>query len=139
MSIVRKKRIFYTARYTYSLDPSPGMCARPTRFWERKMKKQWMLAPLVAAGVLGSWILLHGNSSQAQSAPGGPPPEVTVAQALTREVSDSAAVSGGAVLSNGEIALIVDCDALTARGNPADARPDAAAADGRAPVPALPA
>ncbi|WP_158754865.1 efflux RND transporter periplasmic adaptor subunit [Dyella sp. S184] len=58
------------------------------------MKKQWMLAPLVAAGVLGSWILLHGNSSQAQSAPGGPPPEVTVAQALTREVSDSAEFTG---------------------------------------------
>ncbi len=37
-----------------------------------------------------------------------------VTRPLPSEVSDSAAVSGGAVLSNGEIALIVDCDALTA-------------------------
>jgi chemotaxis protein histidine kinase CheA len=37
-----------------------------------------------------------------------------VTRPLPPEVSDSAAVSGGAVLSNGEIALIVDCDALTA-------------------------
>jgi two-component system chemotaxis sensor kinase CheA len=38
-----------------------------------------------------------------------------VTRPLPSEVSDRAAVSGGAVLSNGEIALIVDCDALTAR------------------------
>lgn len=38
-----------------------------------------------------------------------------VTRPLPPEVSDRAAVSGGAVLSNGEIALIVDCDALTAR------------------------
>jgi two-component system, chemotaxis family, sensor kinase CheA len=37
-----------------------------------------------------------------------------VTRPLPSEVSDTAAVSGGAVLSNGEIALIVDCDALTA-------------------------
>jgi len=58
------------------------------------MKKQWMLAPLVAAGVLGSWVLLHGSNSQAQTPAGGPPPEVTVAQALSRKVSDSAEFTG---------------------------------------------
>ncbi len=58
------------------------------------MKKQWMLAPLIAAGALGSWVLLHGNSSQAQTPAGGAPPEVTVAQALTRQVSDSAEFTG---------------------------------------------
>jgi len=58
------------------------------------MKKQWMLAPLIAAGALGSWVLLHGNNSQAQTAAGGAPPEVTVAQALTRQVSDSAEFTG---------------------------------------------
>ncbi len=36
-----------------------------------------------------------------------------VTRPLPSDVSDSAAVSGGAVLSSGEIALIVDCDALT--------------------------
>ncbi len=40
-----------------------------------------------------------------------------VTRPLPPEVSDRAAVSGGAVLSNGEIALIVDCDALTARSD----------------------
>ncbi len=58
------------------------------------MKKQWMLAPLIAAGALGSWVLLHGNNSQAQTPAGGAPPEVTVAQALTRQVSDSAEFTG---------------------------------------------
>lgn len=58
------------------------------------MKKQWMLVPLVAAGAFGSWLLLHGNDSRAQSPAGGPPPEVTVAQALTRKVSDSAEFTG---------------------------------------------
>lgn len=58
------------------------------------MKKQWMLAPLIAAGALGSWVLLHGNNSQAQTAVAGAPPEVTVAQALTRQVSDSAEFTG---------------------------------------------
>lgn len=57
------------------------------------MKKQWMLATLVAAGLLGSWVLLHGRSSQAQTPPGGAP-EVTVAQALVRKVSDSAEFTG---------------------------------------------
>ena len=58
------------------------------------MKKQWMLAPVIAAGVLGSWVLLHGSSSQAQTPAGAPPPEVTVAQALSRKVSDSAEFTG---------------------------------------------
>ncbi|KRE85983.1 RND transporter MFP subunit [Rhodanobacter sp. Soil772] len=53
-----------------------------------------MLVPLIAAGALGSWVLLHGNDSHAQSPAGGPPPEVTVAQALTRKVSDSAEFTG---------------------------------------------
>jgi len=58
------------------------------------MKKQWMLAPLIAAGALGSWVLLHGSNSQAQTAAAAVPPEVTVAQALTRQVSDSAEFTG---------------------------------------------
>ncbi|MFC5581428.1 efflux RND transporter periplasmic adaptor subunit [Rhodanobacter terrae] len=58
------------------------------------MKKQWMLIPLLAAGVMGSWVLLHGRSSQAQTPAGGGPAEVTVAQALTRQVSDSAEFTG---------------------------------------------
>ena len=58
------------------------------------MKKQWMLVPLIAVTVLGSWVLLHGTDSQAQTPAGGPPPEVTVAQALTRKVSDSADFTG---------------------------------------------
>ncbi|HUW53463.1 MAG TPA: efflux RND transporter periplasmic adaptor subunit [Rhodanobacter sp.] len=58
------------------------------------MKKQWMLTGLVAAAVLGSWFLLHGNDSRAQSTASGAPPEVTVAQALSRKVSDSAEFTG---------------------------------------------
>jgi two-component system, chemotaxis family, sensor kinase CheA len=41
-----------------------------------------------------------------------------VTRALPAEAADKAAVSGGAVLANGEIALIVDCDALTTREAP---------------------
>jgi len=58
------------------------------------MKKQWMILPLIAATVLGSWMVLHGDDSQAQTAVGAPPPEVTVAQALSRKVSDSAEFTG---------------------------------------------
>jgi RND family efflux transporter MFP subunit len=58
------------------------------------MKKQWMLIPLVAAGALGSWLLLHGDDSRAQGPAAGAPPEVTVAEALTRKVSDSAEFTG---------------------------------------------
>ncbi|THD10189.1 efflux transporter periplasmic adaptor subunit [Rhodanobacter lindaniclasticus] len=53
-----------------------------------------MLIPLVAAGALGSWLLLHGDDSRAQGPAAGAPPEVTVAQALTRQVSDSAQFTG---------------------------------------------
>ncbi|CAM5494635.1 efflux RND transporter periplasmic adaptor subunit [Rhodanobacter lindaniclasticus] len=58
------------------------------------MRKQWMLIPLVAAGALGSWLLLHGDDSRAQGPGASAPPEVTVAQALTRKVSDSAEFTG---------------------------------------------
>ena len=59
------------------------------------MKKQWMLATLVAATIAGSWVLLHGSTGHAQTpAATAPPPEVTVAQALTRQVSDSAEFTG---------------------------------------------
>ena len=90
---MREKRIFYTERYTYSLDPSPGFVRPANRFWECEMKKQWVLVSLAAAAVLGSWIVLHGDESQAQTAAGAPP-EVTVAQALSRRVSDSADFTG---------------------------------------------
>jgi two-component system chemotaxis sensor kinase CheA len=39
-----------------------------------------------------------------------------VTRSLPSEVSEGAAVSGGAVLSNGSIALIVDCDAVAEAG-----------------------
>jgi two-component system, chemotaxis family, sensor kinase CheA len=39
-----------------------------------------------------------------------------VTRALPPEAADRSAVSGGAVMANGEIALIVDCDALTTGG-----------------------
>ena len=59
------------------------------------MKKQWMLATLVAVTIGGSWVLLHGSTSHAQTAPAGAAlPDVTVAQALTRQVSDSAEFTG---------------------------------------------
>lgn len=91
---MRKKRIFYTEKYTYSLDPSPGCVPGNHGSWERDMKKQWMLASVIAAALLGGWFLLHGNDSHAQSAAAGAPPEVTVAQALSRKVSDSAEFTG---------------------------------------------
>jgi RND family efflux transporter MFP subunit len=58
------------------------------------MKKKLILAGLVVVAVAGSWALLgeHG-SSHAQIAAGGPP-EVTVAPALLRPVSDSAEFTG---------------------------------------------
>ncbi|MEA2128095.1 MAG: two-component system, chemotaxis family, sensor kinase CheA, partial [Solirubrobacteraceae bacterium] len=48
-----------------------------------------------------------------------------VARALPAAVSDRAALSGGAVLADGQIALIVDCDALTTTA-PSEASPIAA-------------
>ncbi|MEO7052560.1 MAG: efflux RND transporter periplasmic adaptor subunit [Rhodanobacter sp.] len=94
MSVVREQGIFYTVKYTYSLDPSPELLARQPWFRERDMKKQWMLASVIAAALLGGWLVLHGNDSRAQSAATGAPPEVTVAQALSRRVSDSAQFTG---------------------------------------------
>ena len=58
------------------------------------MKKQWMLASVIAAVLFGSWVLLHGDNSQAQTPAGGAPPEVTVAQALSRNISDRADFTG---------------------------------------------
>ncbi|MGP1664322.1 MAG: efflux RND transporter periplasmic adaptor subunit [Rhodanobacter sp.] len=58
------------------------------------MKRQWILAPLFAAGVLGSWLVLHGDDSHAQNPPGGALTEVTVAEVLNRQVSDSAEFTG---------------------------------------------
>ena len=46
-----------------------------------------------------------------------------VTRPLPPEVADGAPVSGGAVLSDGQIALIVDCDALAHRATPRPRRP----------------
>lgn len=58
------------------------------------MKKQMFMSGLVVIAAAGSWALLgsHG-SSHAQMAAGGPP-QVTVAEALLRPVSDSAEFTG---------------------------------------------
>jgi RND family efflux transporter MFP subunit len=58
------------------------------------MKKQWLLLPLLVTATLGSWFLLHGRDSRAQNPAVAAAPEVTVAQALTRKVSDSAEFTG---------------------------------------------
>jgi membrane fusion protein, multidrug efflux system len=58
------------------------------------MKKQLMLSTLIAAGLFGGWALVHGSSGHAQTSAAMPAPEVTVAQALTRQVSDSAEFTG---------------------------------------------
>jgi RND family efflux transporter MFP subunit len=58
------------------------------------MKTQLMLTTAVSAALLGGWALFHGNSGHAQTAAAAPAPEVTVAQALTRQVSDSAEFTG---------------------------------------------
>lgn len=58
------------------------------------MKKRLILATLAAAVAAGSWAILDGgNDSHAQTAAAGAP-EVTVAQALLRPVSDSAEFTG---------------------------------------------
>lgn len=58
------------------------------------MKKRWVLVPLIAAAVLGSWVVLHGNDGHAQTAADSAAPEVTVAEALSRTVSDSVEFTG---------------------------------------------
>lgn len=60
------------------------------------MKKKLMLAALAAAVAVGSWAVLgeHGNTHAQDAAAAGQPPEVTVAQALVRPVSDSAEFTG---------------------------------------------
>ncbi len=50
-----------------------------------------------------------------------------VTRPLPQEIGGRSALSGGAVLSNGQIALIVDCDALTTAANEDAARVHAAA------------
>jgi two-component system chemotaxis sensor kinase CheA len=46
-----------------------------------------------------------------------------VTRPLPPEVADGAALSGAAVLSDGQIALIVDCDAIVAAGEPVSRNP----------------
>jgi two-component system chemotaxis sensor kinase CheA len=49
-----------------------------------------------------------------------------VTRPLPPDVADLAPVSGAAVLSDGDIALLVDCDALTTEAPAAAALPSAA-------------
>ncbi|GAB2573468.1 efflux RND transporter periplasmic adaptor subunit [Dyella jejuensis] len=59
------------------------------------MLKKTILAGLVVAVIAGSWALLGHHGAQAQVAtPDGGPPQVTVAQAMSRPVSDSADFTG---------------------------------------------
>jgi len=59
------------------------------------MFKKAILAGLVVAAIAGSWALLgHHGSAQAQAMPGGGLPQVTVAPAMLRPVSDSADFTG---------------------------------------------
>lgn len=61
------------------------------------MLKKTILAGLVVAAIAGSWALLgHHGGAQAQGAGpgGGGPPEVTVAPAMVRPISDSADFTG---------------------------------------------
>ena len=53
-----------------------------------------------------------------------------VTRPLPAEVGDASSLSGGAVLSNGEIALIVDCDALADACSGAAISTDLATHDG---------
>lgn len=57
------------------------------------MLKKAILAGLVVAAIAGSWALLDHHGAQAQTANGGLP-EVTVAPAMMRPVSDSADFTG---------------------------------------------
>src|SRR5690348_12651990 len=60
------------------------------------MKKQLSLTGLVLVAVAGSWALLggHGDSHAQAAGAGGALPEVTVARALLRPVSNSADFTG---------------------------------------------
>jgi multidrug efflux system membrane fusion protein len=60
------------------------------------MFKKTILAGLVVVAVAGSWALLSHHGAQAQSVGpgGGGPPEVTVAAAMLRPISDSADFTG---------------------------------------------
>ena len=60
------------------------------------MKKKLILASLVVVAIAGSWALLgeHGGSHAQSAGPGGALPEVTVARALLRPVSNSADFTG---------------------------------------------
>ncbi|GFZ88584.1 efflux RND transporter periplasmic adaptor subunit [Dyella caseinilytica] len=60
------------------------------------MLKKTILAGVLVAAIAGSWVLLSHHSAQAQGAGpgGGGPPEVTVAPAMVRPVSDSADFTG---------------------------------------------
>jgi membrane fusion protein, multidrug efflux system len=61
---------------------------------ERKMKTQWILGSLVVVAIAGSWALLGGRESHAQTAAGTQKPEVTVAQVLVRSVDDADEFTG---------------------------------------------
>jgi multidrug efflux system membrane fusion protein len=52
------------------------------------------LVSLIAVALGGSWALLHGDDSHAKTAGAPPTPEVSVAQALTRNVGDRADFTG---------------------------------------------
>ena len=60
------------------------------------MKKKLILAGLVVVAIAGSWVLLgeHGGSHAQAAGAGGALPEVTVARALLRPVSNSADFTG---------------------------------------------
>jgi membrane fusion protein, multidrug efflux system len=59
------------------------------------MLKKTILASALVIAIAGSWALLnHHGAAQAQSADAGGPPEVTVASAMLRPISDSADFTG---------------------------------------------
>ncbi|TBR35811.1 MULTISPECIES: efflux RND transporter periplasmic adaptor subunit [Dyella] len=59
------------------------------------MKQRWIFASLAAVAIAGSWAVVGTRGeSHAQTAAVGGPPEVTVAQVLVRQVSDSDEFTG---------------------------------------------
>ena len=58
------------------------------------MKKQWMLASVIAAACWADGWCCTAATARRKPPAAGAPPEVTVAQALTRKVSDSAEFTG---------------------------------------------